>query len=83
VAASSTSIGGQSYVKVELRSLNSPASEELILSTSFRPSFEAQRRLKLVALVGAEAFELQIEFRDEVFEPQTIKGEDKYKQGAR
>ena len=81
--AEATSIGGQSYARIQLNSLMLPPSDTNILTTSFRPSFEAQRKMRVLATVGSEVIEILVEFRDEVFEPTTIQGESKYKEDVK
>lgn len=70
----------QSFVRVRVNSLNSPASTVTFDALGFRPGLEAQRRLKALATVGTENVEIIVELQDEVFEAEDIRGRRK---GAR
>lgn len=75
-----TANNGQSFARVSIISLNSPESEIFPQTFAFRPGLEAHRKLLVTFFVANEKVSVEFELRDEIFETETIRGENKYKE---
>lgn len=77
MARVSTSGAYNSFITVDINSLNSPTSPVTILTVAPLPGFTSQRRVLATALVGSEQVEFILELLDEVFETETVTGQKK------